>query len=215
MSLRYSYSTMSKLLIFVSATFVLIFNSRAGFASPQDLAPEPPNQESPWPDQPLDQDLSIAKPPKLDHAPAPLDPRYYPYQQQLTFRYGQASDFPKINVNDNVTGFQYLFPKFLSPKLEAGADLHNEGRGHIHAGVRWIYLERAYFRPSLKLGVDHLINANENLATLTHVDNLYLRTTATLEYVVWNPYSVRLEAELLFGSKNTIAEMTLGLSRGW
>jgi hypothetical protein len=193
----------------------LIFTSSPSSASPQEQAPDSPEQENPWPTTPIDQDLSIAKPPRLDHPPEPIDAHYYPYQQQLTFRYGQASDFPKINVNDNVTGFQYLFPKFLSPKLEAGADLHDGGRGHIHAGARWIYLERSYFRPSLKLGLDHLINANENLATLTQIDNMYLRTTATLEYVTWNPYSLRLEAELLFGSKNTVAEMTLGLSRGW
>jgi hypothetical protein len=81
--------------------------------------------------------------------------------------------------------------------------------------MRWIWHERSYFRPSLKLGADHLINSTENLATLTNIDNLFLRTTATLEWVIWNPYSLRVEGEALFGSKNTIGEMTLGLSRGW
>ncbi|MGZ3724007.1 MAG: hypothetical protein ACXVA9_13785 [Bdellovibrionales bacterium] len=206
---------MSKLLIFVSATFVLIFSAGPCFASPQDQAPNSPAPESPGPTKPIDEDLSISTPPSLKYTPAPIDSRYYPYQQQLTFRYGQASDLPKIHLNDNVTGFQYLFPKFLSPKLEAGADLHDEGRGHIFAGARWIYHERSYFRPSLKLSLDHLINATENLATLTLIDNLYFRTSATLEWVVWNPYSLRFEAELLIGTKNSIGEMTLGLSRGW
>jgi hypothetical protein len=206
---------MSKLRIFVSATFVLFLGLSRAHASPQDSVPEFPETETPWPTTPLNPDLSVAKPPAFHGAPSPPNARYYPYQQQLTVRYGRASDLPKINVNDNVTGFQYLFPKFLSPKLEAGADLHDDGRGHIHAGARWIWHERSYFRPSLKIGFDHLINATENLATLTLIDNQFLRTTATLEWVIWNPYSLRWEAEALFGSKNTIGEMTLGLSRGW
>jgi hypothetical protein len=215
MSLRYSYSTMSKLPIFVSATFVLIFNARLGFASPQDQAPPTQQSEEVWPQTPLNSDMKISEPPRVTEVPPPSDPHYYPYQQQLTVRYGQATNLPKINVNDNVTGFQYLFPKFLSPKLEAGADLHDGGTGHIFVGTRWIAYERSYFRPALKLSLDHLVNSTENLATLSSIDNYYLRSTASLEYVVWNPYSLRADAEFLINFKKTSGEMTLGLSRGW
>jgi hypothetical protein len=151
----------------------------------------------------------------LPAPPPPPDPQYYPYQQQLTVRYGQASDFPSFKFNDSIIGFQYLFPKFLAPKLEAGADLHRNGIGHIHAGARYMWLERSYFRPSLKIGVDNLVDSSSGLATFATIDNYYLRGTATLEYVVWNPYSVRLEVELLMGLTKQISEYTLGLSRGW
>ena len=111
--------------------------------------------------------------------------------------------------------FQYLFPKFLSPKLEAGADLHKDGRGHLHAGLRWIYNERSYFRPSLKAAVDHFADSAEGIATLAHIDNWYVRGGATLEQVVWNPYSLRLETELAINLRHTELITTLGLSRGW
>jgi hypothetical protein len=206
---------MSKLSIFVSATFFLICCARPCFASPQDQAPPSPSNEEPTTSNPPNDDYSISKPPPVTGVAAPSDPHYYPYQQQLTVRYGQASDFPKINVNDNVTGFQYLFPKFLSPKLEGGADLQNAGRGHIFAGARWFAWERSYFRPSVKVSLDHLVNSTENLATLSLIDNYYLRGSAALEWVVWNPYSLRAETEMLINFKNTSVEMTLGLSRGW
>jgi len=207
---------MSKLLTFVSATFVLILSATPSFASPLDeMPPASPPPADAGSAKPIDENMSVAQPPTVHELPPPSSPHYYPYRQQLTFRYGQATDLPKIDVNDTVIGFQYLFPKFLSPRAEAGADLHNDGRGHIHAGARWIYMERSYFRPSLKLSLDHLVNSTENLATLSTLDNYYLRSTACLEYVVWNPYSVRFEAEFFINLKHTIGEMTLGVSRGW
>ncbi len=169
-----------------------------------------------WSSNPLPDDMQITQPPILHGEPLQLKtPRYYPYQQQLTFRFGQAGNFPKISLDDNVLGFQYMFPKFLSPRLEAGADLHDEGVGHVHIGTRWFYNERGYFRPSAKISLDAKLDAKENLATFASIQNYYLRTTGTLEYVVWNPYSVRLETEFFFGSKNSLFELSLGISRGW
>ena len=209
---------MSKLTIFVSATIVLIFANPSSFASPELAAPDSPETQSPWPNGKPSEDLAISQPPEARTDLEAPEPKYYPYQQQLTFRYGKSGDFGKFDVNkmtDNIIGFQYLFPKFLAPKLEAGADLHTAGRGHIHAGWRWIWWERNYFRPSLKASLDHNVNSKEQLATFGHLENYYVRGTVTLEYVVWNPYSVRLEGEGLVGLKNNLFEATLGLSRGW
>jgi len=207
---------MSKLSILVSPTIVLILTFHPYMAaSPQNqFPPDSPAQDSES-SQPLSDDMQISRPPPVG-APLPTSTaRYYPYHQQLTLRYGRASDFPKLRFNDNVTGFQYQFPKFLSPRLEAGADLHDDGDGHVHAGVRWIHNERGYWRPSLKAAADVLIKSQDGLATFVQSDNYYLRTNATLEYVIWNPYSLRLENEWLFGFKNCIYSVTLGLSRGW
>ncbi|MGE3683592.1 MAG: hypothetical protein AB7G93_17860 [Bdellovibrionales bacterium] len=206
-------------MIFVSATFVAFFNPGRVHASPQPDIPAPPTQEEEnpvWPKSPPDENLAIATPPPVTGTnSAPPQPRYYRYNQALTFRMGLASDFPKINFDETVIGFQYLFPKFLAPKLEAGADLLEEGRGHLHAGVRWIYFERSYFRPSLKFALDHLMESKEGLATFTSLDNYFLRGAGTLEYVVWNPFSLRLESELLINFDSTQWIATLGLSRGW
>jgi hypothetical protein len=220
---------MSKPGFFVSATFVLIFTAvtppwRTAMASPSpetELNPPAAAAEAgPAAESaatPFDENLAITPAPALDpdQIPRPKPPRYYPYHQALTFRAGRASDFPKLRLDDSVLGFQYLFPRFLSPKLEAGADLHEGGRGHVHIGVRWIYFERSYFRPSLKLALDHHIDAEDGMATLAHKENWYARGAGTLEFVVWNPYSLRLENELLINFDKTVYVATVGLSRGW
>ena len=217
MRVRYSYSTMSKLTIFVSSTIVLILSGGSVWASPQNQAPEDQSVPTPWPSGPPPENMQISQPPKIhsSEVPAP-NARYYAYHQQLTFRIGvdaEASDLK--SPSDIVIGFQYLFPKFLSPKLEAGADLHSDGLGHVHGGARWIFNERGYFRPSLKAALDIMLIGAEGLATFTKYDNFYLRSGGTIEYVMWNPYSIRLEIEGLIGPKETFLEGTVGISRGW
>jgi hypothetical protein len=206
---------MSKLAIFVSATIVLIFSAAQARANPQDTVPEKKAEAEDDAVRPIDENLNLAEAPPVQGSPKFTPPAYYPYRQQLTFRAGAGSDLPKITVDDYVLGFQYLFPKFLSPKLEAGADLHKGGRGHLHAGLRWIFFERSYFRPSYKIAIDHFADSKEGLATLAEIDNYYARFGATLEQVFWNPMSLRLEAELVGNFRYTEMVMTLGLSRGW
>lgn len=208
---------MSKLRFFVSATIVLFLLPAAG-ASPTYEAPASPETKEAWPESPSNENLSIAEPPALgasDNLPKVSDPGYYAYRQALTMRAGQAMETSEEDSGGNVLGFQYLFPKFLSPKLEAGADVHEHGYGHLHAGLRYFWWEREYFRPSYKLAVDHRLDAKENLATFAHLDNYYFRVSGTLEYVFKNPWSVRLEPELLANLKNQQLVVTLGFSRGW
>ncbi len=206
---------MSNSKIFVSATIVVILLGPYVQASPstdvRTIEASEPEAET----RTLDDNMAVSEPPALHAKPPPADARYYPYQQALTFRTGYESDLPKMGVEDWVLGFQYMFPKFLSPKLEAGADLHREGRGHLHLGVRWIYFEKTYFRPSLKLAFDHFADSAEGLATLSEVENYYVRGGGTLEYVAWNPYSVRLDSEILVNFNKTRLLLLLGLSRGW
>lgn len=208
---------MAKLPTVVSATIVLIFQTLNVWASPIDEYPKTPipSEEEVATPAPLSEDMQIAQPRQSDDPLPPPKLEYYPYKQQLTVRYGQTSDLTDIDFDDNLIGFQYLFPKFLSPKLEAGADLHERGKGHIHAGMRWIYSERNYFRPSVKLSGDILLDSKQKMATFTHLVNYYLRGTGTVEYVFSNPYSVRLESEVYLGTENHILAMSLGLSRGW
>jgi len=207
---------MSKLRIFVSATIVLIFVSVTATAAPQ---PEVPEDRSPPPAvevRPIDENMGVAPAPKASAAAYRAErPEYYNYSQAFTVRGGTSTDFPKISLDDALLGFAYMFPKFLSPKLEAGADLHESGRGHVHVGTRWIYFERSYFRPSVKLALDHAIDGRYGLGTLVKREDWFARGSATLEYVFLNPYSLRLEPEMLINFDHTILVITLGLSRGW
>lgn len=210
---------MSKLAIFVSATIVLIFSAGIANANPEKVIPDTKQpQESPWPSSEPDENLAITDPPPVSGSPKGSRARYYPYRQALTFRAGKADDHTRVdlaNMDEMVLGFQYLFPKFLSPKLEAGVDLVEDGKGHIHAGSRWIFWERSYFRPSIKLSLDHLADSKEKLATLTKIDNYFARASLTLEYVIWNPLSIRLEPEWLVNLEGSMYMITVGLSHGW
>lgn len=206
---------MAKLTLFVSATIVGIFVSSKVLASPSAELANPTESEQGEPATPLDSNMALTPPPAVTEKGPPPDPHYYPYHQAFTVRSGYDSDFPKLSFNNWVLGFQYLFPKFLSPKLEAGADLIDNGTGHLHAGVRYYYHEKSYFRPSAKISLDHLAESENGLATLTKFENYFARGSVTLEYVVANPYSLRLEGELLINFKKTHTFIVLGLSRGW
>lgn len=200
---------------FVSATIVLILNSSVGWASPDSSAPINDTQTEAEEVRPLDDNMAVSPPPQLMGKPRPPNARYYPYQQQLTYRTGYDSDYPKLGLENWVIGFQYLFPKFLSPKLEAGADLIDGGGGHLHIGMRWIRTERSYWRPSVKAGLDLHTDGKEGLATVTKWENYYMRLSACAEYVVWNPFSLRLEHEILMNFDEMQAVLTLGISHGW
>lgn len=210
---------MAKQLTLVQPTIVLIFllliSSATAWASPLDTVPDAKTSEETEIFTPLPEDMQIAKPPSKTPTPKPTRTDYYPYEQQLTFRFGKAAGTDGHKLDDTLYGFQYLFPKFLSPKLEAGADLHDEAAGHVHVGMRWIYQERSYFRPSAKVSVDARLDAEERLATFSRINNYFLRGTTTLEYVAWNPYSVRLEYEVYLGLKDQLFAISVGISRGW
>lgn len=207
---------MSKLALFVSGTIVLIFMGAFAKASPQPEVPESKTIESEPEPRPGDENLAITTPPPRPLKPLPpANSNYFPYRQALTFRLGIASDPETKKLTDRVVGFQYLFPKFLSPKLEGGADLHEDGRGHLHAGVRWIWYEKTYFRPSLKIALDHLLKGTDNLATWVKIDNYFIRGGGAVEYTFSDPYSVRIEAEVFIGTKEVGQEYTLGISRAW
>lgn len=203
---------MAKLSLFVSANFALFFICQLSFANPQTAVPDAPREESTSPQKSID-DMSIGEPLPLAPPVPPPESHYYSYPQAFTFNLGTTNPIRPLTLS--VVGFEYMFPKFLSPKLEAGAELHNDGTGQISAGARWFWHERSYFRPSLKAGLDILIDPVDGLANLASIDNFYLQMAATLEYVIWNPYSLRLEPQFFLGLNYTFMEVTLGISRGW
>lgn len=209
---------MSKRLILVS---VLLFFQASVLAAPSQQMPPESKTEEPDSPKKLNEDMVISEPAPVLSEVKP-DPQYYVYQSALTFRAGVGfqDDRPKpldgFQIDDAVLGFQYMFPKFLSPKLEAGADIHPAGVGHIHGGMRWIANQRSYVRPSAKLALDHRFKGSQNLGTFGHIDNWFGRLALTFEFVTRLPYSVRLEVEGLAninGEQQSV--FTVGLSRGW
>lgn len=207
---------MSKLAALVSATIVLIFAHPRAFASPQEDFPEDTSPEATAAPKPIDENMSISEAPHVDGTSMKKPSlRYYPYTQEFTIRTGLASTLYPWQASEHVVGFQYMLPKFLSPKFEAGADLHGNGEGHLHFGLRWILRERSYFRPSYKLALDHHLESKENLATVARLSNYYIRGGVAVEFTVWNPVSVRLEMESFISTKDTWGEGTLGLTYGW
>jgi len=206
---------MSKLLIFVSATIVLFLADSPSYGSPQEHMPPEPAQHNEEVYKKPDENMIISPAKPLNTPVLKTSPRHYNYQQAFTFRLGKSETLRGEGSDGMVVGFHYLFPKFLSPKYEAGADLHQDGRGHILAGIRWIYAERSDFRPSLKLSIDHLADPIKGMATMFLRENWFLRVGGTLEYVIWNPYSLRLESEVVVNLGSQFHVLTLGLSRGW
>lgn len=209
---------MSKSVFLVIA---LVLNSISVSASPIREAPPPATQESePETGRRLDPNMSVAAPtpdPDSDFSESegPVDPGYYAYQQALTFRLGLASATDAFDPSQFIIGFQYLLPKFLSPKFEIGADAVDQGRGHVFGGVRWIGNERGFFRPSAKLSVDHLFEGSKGLSTLAHHENYFVRASATLEWVVAPPTSLRLELEGLANVDTSLVVLTIGATRNW
>jgi hypothetical protein len=206
---------MSKSPWIVSATFVWFLLAQAAFASPSskwpEASPEPAKEAVP---KALDENMILSAPPALKENPEPPSAPYYPYLQALTVRSGNVSDFPKLGFGEGFIGAQYLYPRFLSPKLEIGADLHPDGRGHIHAGLRTIYFERSLLRPSVKLGVDHFLDSKNGIASLGDTKAWFVRGSAIVERVLLGPVSLRLDAELLANFRTIKMEFSLGLSYG-
>lgn len=209
---------MSKLTVFVSATIVLILLQPKSHAAPTPEVPESPKAEEQWGDgKSADENMAVtpAAPVQITQ-PKSNSLRYYTARQAVTVRAGFALNLSNSDEDtETLLGVQYLMPKFLSPRLEIGADLHSDDSGHIHAGLRKVFSERSYFRPSLKAGLDVLLKGEEQLASTGNINNYYVRTAATLEQVVWYPNSIRLETEILFGLKRLHSITTLGFSRAW
>lgn len=195
----------------------LVLNSASLWASPtHEIPPAAKQQSEPETGKRLDSDMIIAPAPEPDLSEVePEDSGYYSYQQALTFRLGLATDTDAFNPSQLVMGFQYLLPKFLSPKFEIGADAIDRGRGRVFGGLRWIGNERGFFRPSVKLSLDHLFEGSKGLSTLAHHENYFARASATLEWMVSAPVSLRLELEGLANVDTSSVVLTVGASRNW
>lgn len=189
---------MSKLFHIVSATIVLIF-----FTGP--VHAQTPSSEN----------LAIAPAPQSKSKAPPPEVRYYPYHQSLTIKAGEEFGLAPLELENGVFALEYQLPEFLSPRYEIGAEIEDDNTGDVYFGFRKTYRERTYFRPSWRLALDNAIDPNKNLATFVDIDNYYLRASAAVDCTFWRPWSLRLEAESLFGVRKTRAQVLAGITLGW
>lgn len=208
---------MTKLVPIVSATIVVFLLCLNAEAAPigviVDATPGRPEQKV----LKQNENMSISQPGPLPEGALskPL-PDYYPFRQALTIRLGQSAPLNDTKDTDTFVGFSYMFPAFLSPHFEAGSDVQSRGdKGHIHANIRMIFRERRILRPSLTLGVGHMVEASEALASFANYRNYFLRSGAAIDLSYGYNWSGRLELEIFLGAKDYYVAPSLGLVRNW
>ncbi len=145
---------------------------------------------------------------------------YYPYTQSISPRLGTTINIHKIGEGftksfDYLLGFNYMFPRSVSPQLEVTADLLSNSEGHIIGAKRWIINERNSFRPFYKLGAGVSVKGSEGLATFAGINNYFGFGGFGLEDYYKKPMSIRLELELKAGVKIMIFSVVFGYSWAW
>ena len=140
---------------------------------------------------------------------------YFPYRQALSPRLGAVFTTEKENAWEYLLGINYLWPRYASPQAELGVDLLSHFGGHLNFGVRYILFQRNYFRPFFLWGMTHEVVATERLATITNIDNYYLRLAVGMEDTLKLPKSIRLELETLIGLEKQMLLLCFGYSWGF
>ena len=211
--------TMTNRYKIVSATIVAFCINFASWAAPQNTMPDQsPAIKSEEPSR-REENMNVTKP-QMD-ADSSLNQKFenfefFPFRQSLTVRMGAAAPVSDFKDTETIIGFTYMFPKFLSPRFEAGADVHNkDDKGHVHAGFREIFFERDRLRPSLKYGVSHEVHANEGLGSFANNKHYFGRGSAALDYSLNQDLALRVEVEALVGIAKQWASASAGLSFCW
>jgi hypothetical protein len=142
---------------------------------------------------------------------------YYPYQQSMAPRLGVLIDPDLLRDRDLplLVGITYMLPKRRAPRWEIGFDVVVDDGAHFSIGQRHIWGEPHSFRSYVKISALLAANAEEKLATITDIDNYFLKLSVGLEDVIKMPMSVRLETELVAGLERQYLIFSFGYSWGW
>jgi hypothetical protein len=178
---------------------------------PGKVSPEPPPTAT---GRELDDNHLMATPIPTNRAEFERA-RMYPYRQALSVRVGPVGSTDRELGSTMLFGVQYLWPRYASPHAEFGADVVVGLGGHLNAGVRHIYRERQFLRPYLLWGLTHEVSPSAGYATFLSSRNYYLRAGAGFEMVHRLPRSLKIDFELLSGTKKHMILMGLGYSWGW
>lgn len=150
--------------------------------------------------------------------PPPIEPPtsgYYPFRRSLSLRFLGVGTTESKHPTLTGIGVAYLWPRHQSPQAEFGADVVTEYGGHLNAGVRYVLRRQNYVRPYYLWGLTHEVVAEDGLATFVEIDSYFLRLASGIEIVANLPSSVRLDIEILAGTKKQMALIGLGWSWGW
>ncbi len=193
-------------------------NAVASPAKPQMTAPadkveadQPPAGDG----REIDEYNLMPSPPPKSLPKGARDTYYYPFRQALTPRIAAVAVDDRKNPLEYALGVFYLWPRFRQPQAELGVDFLSRYGGHLNLGVRRIFFERNYFRPYYLFGLTHEVVAKDRLATVTNIDNYYVRIAAGMEDAIRLPKSVRLEIEARLGLERMMLFLSLGYSWGF
>lgn len=176
----------------------------------------------------LDDEADAAAPPEnenemrksIDIAPPPPVPPGYERKQEYFHKYRQAISAQIGLVYDTKAAsdgtdtlsrasVQYMFTTEGRLNFEGGADLLSDGSGAIHVSQRKIY-GQSRFRPFIKAGAGVRIVPADQLATFLRHENYQIRAGGGLEHLVRDPYSVRIELELMASSRSQAGTLLVG-----
>ena len=165
-------------------------------------------------DTTVDEQNLMLSPPPTPHV-VPPRARYYPYRQSLGFHLGAFSSNDGAHPWTWLIGINYLWPRFLSPQVELGADVVANFGGHLNFVIRHILRQRNYVRPYYSWGITHEVTASEGLASFSNYKNYYLRLAIGAEIVRKLPRSARFELGGIAGAKKYGSYFTFGWAWGW
>ncbi len=210
---------------FLTFVVTVVATGDIAFANPERprVPPgKPPGPSSPVtptgptePSRELEEYNLIATPPAQPLPPEASRTYIYPYRQALTPRIGLVTSTDDDEPDTSLLGILYLWPRYLPPQAEIGADFVNKRGGHINFSVRDIFFERGYFRPFWLWGITHEVVPEDRLATFVNIENYYFRVALGMEEVIVLPQSFRLELELLAGTRKQMAIVSAGCSWGF
>lgn len=142
---------------------------------------------------------------------------YYPYKQSMSPRLGGVIDPDLVRDGEFpfLFGISYMLPRNRSPQVEFTFDLLTNSKAHLSAMLRRIFYERESFRPFVRAGVTLAADSDERLATFSNWENYLARASIGMEDVIEMPMSVRLEMEVLIGSRDQMLVFSFGYSWAW
>ncbi|MGE0762726.1 MAG: hypothetical protein AB7N80_05560 [Bdellovibrionales bacterium] len=186
--------------------------TEAPLSKPGHVTPPPP---APGDGRELDEYNLLSTPPALPLPPEARETHYYPFRQALSPRLGAVITNDEDHQFEYLLGISYLWPRYRQPQAELGVDLLSGLGGHLNFGVRHIFFERNYFRPYFLWGLTHEVVPEDRLATITNIDNYYLRIAVGMEDTLELPKSVRLELEGQLGIDKYLLLLCLGYTWGF
>lgn len=157
----------------------------------------------------------------LDLSPAPpLPPTkfqndfVYKYRHTLAARAGVRARLSDPSNPDSLLSLLYWFPLRNLRGAEIGADLDGDGTGALHFAARWT-IGDGKWRWLYKFGGGIRIVPSDQLVTFLRLKHWQARIGGGFEYLVSDPFGLRVDLEGLATTEYTACIATLGATWAW